>query len=241
MHSLQIDVPIEYHSNFIGRKGESVRELMSTFAVRIKIPSPEENSEEIVVTGTAENVEACLENIRERVADLDKQADDRKLRSYAVKFEVPLKYHQRLIGPGGAKIREISARHDVQITIPRSDNPSETITVTGYETNANACKDEIEEMVRELETMFTMDIRLDPRFHPRLIGQRGRNLRKVECSFFKLLLKLVFRSKMSTKWRLGYREGTIQIRRLSVFRENPKTSYMIVSINYAPWRKTTFR
>jgi hypothetical protein len=181
--SKSMTVPAEYHSSLIGRKGESVRELMSTFAVRINIPAPSENSEEITITGTVENVEAAIQNIREKVEELDKQIEDRKLRSHAVKFEVPLKYHQRLIGPGGASIRELSSRHDVQITIPRSDNPSETITVTGYETNANACKDEIVQLIQDLESMFSQEMHLDPRFHPRLIGQRGRNLRKVQDEY----------------------------------------------------------
>jgi len=94
-----------------------------------------------------------------------------------------LKYHQRLIGPGGAKVREISARHGVQISIPRSDAESETINITGYEASCNACREEIEQLVQDLESMITQEISLDGRFHPRLIGARGRNLRKVEEEF----------------------------------------------------------
>ncbi|KAH7714186.1 KH domain-containing protein [Aphelenchoides avenae] len=178
-----VKVPAEYHSSFIGKGGETVRALMSAHAVRIKIPTPAEQSDDIEVTGVRENVQAALEDIRERVAEFDRQADDRKLRSHKVTIEVPLKYHQRLIGVGGASVRETSARHDVQINIPRSDSGSETITITGYETNANACKDEIEKLIEELESMFTQEISLDARFHPRLIGQRGRNLRKVQEDF----------------------------------------------------------
>lgn len=103
----------------------------------------------------------------------------KKLRSFKVSIDVPLKYHQRLIGPGGARVRELSERHSVQVSIPRSDSNSETITVTGYESNANVCRDEIEQTIKELESMVSQQITIDPRFHPRLIGTRGRNLRKV--------------------------------------------------------------
>lgn len=92
---------------------------------------------------------------------------------------MPLKYHQRLIGPGGAKVKEMIARHDVQIHIPRSESGSETINITGYEANCNACRDEIEETVRRLESLISQEISLDVRFHPRVIGMRGKNLRKV--------------------------------------------------------------
>lgn len=162
--------------------------------------------------GTVENVEAAMENIRAKMVELDKQSEDRKLRSYAVKFEVPLKYHQRLIGPGGSAIQEMSARNQVQITIPRSDNPSETITVTGYEANANACKAEILQLIQDIESMYSQEIHLDIRFHPRLIGQRGRNLRKVGISLHSSLIVLFFRSKTSTELKFVFLAETIQIR-----------------------------
>lgn len=70
-------MPLEYHSSFIGRGGEAVKALMSDHAVRIKIPSAVERSEEIVVTGTPENVETCFAEIREKIEELDRQAEDR--------------------------------------------------------------------------------------------------------------------------------------------------------------------
>lgn len=75
-------------------------------------------------------------------------------------------------------MKKLSERHGVQISIPRSDN-SEIIAITGYETNANDCRDEIEQTVKDLEAMITHQIKVDSRFHPRLIGTRGKNLRKV--------------------------------------------------------------
>lgn len=178
-----INVPVEYHSSLIGKGGEAVRQLMTAHAVRVKIPSAHENSEEIIVTGTPTNVEGALENIRERMKEFEEQAEDRKLRSFAVTVDVPLKYHQRLIGPGGSVIREMQTRHGVQIKIPRNEDNSQTITITGYEDKANESKKEIEELIHDLENMIFQEIELDHRFHPRLIGQRGRNLRKVQDEF----------------------------------------------------------
>uniref|UniRef100_A0A915E443 K Homology domain-containing protein n=1 Tax=Ditylenchus dipsaci TaxID=166011 RepID=A0A915E443_9BILA len=178
-----VTVPLEYHSSLIGRGGEAVRTLMTTHAVRVKIPTANEQSEEIAISGTNENVDLAIADIQERVAELDRQSDDRKLRSFKVSLEVPLKYHQRLIGPGGARVREISARHEVHISIPRSDAESETINLTGYEASCNSCREEIEQLVQDLESMVTQEVVLDARFHPRLIGARGRNLRKVEEDF----------------------------------------------------------
>lgn len=107
------------------------------------------------------------------------------MRSFKVTLDVPIKYHQRLIGPNGAHVRELSERHDVQVSIPRSDSGSEAISITGYEVNANACREDIENIIKDLELMVSQQIKVDPRFHPRLIGARGRNLRKV--GYFQLL------------------------------------------------------
>lgn len=136
---------------------------MTAHAVRIKIPSADENSEEILVTGAPANVEAALENIRERMKEFEGQAEDRKLRSYVVHVTVPLKYHQRLIGPGGSAIREMQSRHSTQIKIPRNDSSenSEVITITGYEEKANECKKEIEDLIHGLENMVSQEIQLD--------------------------------------------------------------------------------
>uniref|UniRef100_A0A915EMX8 K Homology domain-containing protein n=1 Tax=Ditylenchus dipsaci TaxID=166011 RepID=A0A915EMX8_9BILA len=143
-----------------GRGGEEVRALMAVHTVRVKIPTANKQSEEIAVSGTNENVDLAIADIQERVAELDRLSDDRKLRSFKISLEVPLKYHQRLIGPGGARVREISERHKVHISIPRRMPTGSRLRVHGDTTSGSGCS-----------------------FHPRLIGARGRNLRKVEEDF----------------------------------------------------------
>jgi exosome complex RNA-binding protein Rrp4/ribosomal protein S3 len=182
-----VNVPLEFHSTLIGKKGDSIRQIMSNHAVRINVPNAKDQSDEITIIGLAENVDAAIAEIKGKVVVFDQNAEDRELRSFAVTVNVPLKYHQRLIGPRGATILEMSKRHEVQITVPRANdekqqNPEEVV-ITGYEENANKCRDEIEKMVEELESLVVQEISLDPRFHPRLIGSRGRNLRKLEEDF----------------------------------------------------------
>jgi hypothetical protein len=48
-------------------------------------------------------------------------------------------------------ISKIRSDHDVQINFPKKGDPEEhIITITGYETNANAAKDDIMAIVDEL-------------------------------------------------------------------------------------------
>lgn len=173
-----ITVPIDMHRGLIGRGGETVRKLMQDFDVNISIPKNNE-SEEITVTGTTENVEEALEKIREKIAEFEAQAEDRKLRSFQLVIEVPAEYHQRVIGPKGATVNALRAKHDVQISLPRGEEKTDQITIQGYEAAARACAAEIDEMIEEIRSMFTQEVSIDAGFHPRMIGVRGKNLKKL--------------------------------------------------------------
>ena len=63
------------------------------------------------------------------------------------------KYHPKIIGRKGVIIDKIRKEHDVQIQVPSmksGDEGSGVITLTGYERNCQAAKEEIERMVKEL-------------------------------------------------------------------------------------------
>ncbi|CAJ0606165.1 unnamed protein product [Cylicocyclus nassatus] len=173
-----INVPIDMHRSLIGRGGETVRKLMQDYDVNISIPKNNE-SEEITVTGQREHVEDALEKIREKIAEFEALAEDRKLRSFQLVIDVPAEYHTRIIGPRGATVNALRAKHDVQISLPRGEEKSDQITIQGYEASARACAAEIDEMIEEIRSMFTQEVSIDAGFHPRMIGQRGKNLKKL--------------------------------------------------------------
>lgn len=181
--SKAVHVAYEHHRYLIGRSGETVRALMQAHDVNIAIPHEDKNSDEIMVTGTAENVESAVADILKRVSDFEEAAEDRKLRSFKLHVDVPSEYHTRLIGPKGKVVNDLRAKHNVQIAFPRGDDAPNTIVITGYEASCITCKEDIEAMIGEVQSLFTQEISLDASFHPRLIGQKGRNLRKVMDEF----------------------------------------------------------
>ncbi|KAJ1348733.1 hypothetical protein KIN20_004105 [Parelaphostrongylus tenuis] len=177
-----INVPPDMHGGLIGRGGETVRKIMQDFDVHVLIPKNNE-SEEITVTGQAENVEKALEKIHEMISTFEAQAEDRKLRSFQLVIDVPAEYHQRVIGPRGATVNALKNKHDVQISLPRGDEKSDQITIQGYEAAARACAAEIDEIVDEIRSMFTQEVTVNPAYLPRLIGTRGKNVRKLMDDF----------------------------------------------------------
>lgn len=57
------------------------------------------------------------------------------------------------------------------------------IVIWGYERNVEEAKAAIEQMVAELQEMVSEDIRLDHRVHARIIGARGKAIRKIMEEF----------------------------------------------------------
>lgn len=72
--------------------------------------------------------------------------------------------------------------------VPSSDRfflsqPQDQITITGYEKNTEAARDAILKIVGELEQMVSEDVPLDHRVHARIIGARGKAIRKIMDEF----------------------------------------------------------
>eukprot|EP00061_Rhincodon_typus_P005977 g26132.t1 len=57
------------------------------------------------------------------------------------------------------------------------------ISITGYERNTESAKDAIMKIVADLEEMVSEDINLDHRVHARIIGGRGKAVRKIMEEF----------------------------------------------------------
>lgn len=176
----EINVPFDLHRSIIGQKGRDVRELMTNYDVHIELSPPEQRLDIIKITGARTNVQEAIEAIGRRVEDIEADRKDRELRSFELKIEVDPEWHPKIIGRKGAVINKLRADHDVQISFPRKeDEIDNVITIQGYEAAAYAAKDDILKIVEELNDLVKETIQLDYRVHSRIIGQRGRNIRKL--------------------------------------------------------------
>jgi len=178
--TIDVDVPFDMHRSIIGRNGRDVKELMDSCDVHIVLSAAEQKEDKIKITGTPNNVERAREAVLQRVKDIEADRKEKELKSYALVIEVNPEYHPKIIGKKGAVITKIRADHDVQISFPKKGDPDEhNITITGYEENTHKAKEDIMRIVNELNDMIKEEIEIDSRVHSRLIGSRGRNIRKV--------------------------------------------------------------
>lgn len=182
--TIDVAVPYDYHRSIIGQKGRDVKELMDSYDVHIVL-SPSDVKEDIIkITGTPANVERAKEALLKRVKEIEIERKDRELKSYALKIEVKPEFHPKIIGRRGAVITKIRTDHDVEINFPQKGDPEEhIITIKGYEENAHRAKDDIMKIVNELNDMIKEEVSIDSRVHSRLIGSRGRNIRKIMDEF----------------------------------------------------------
>jgi polyribonucleotide nucleotidyltransferase len=101
-----------------------------------------------------------------------------------LKIEVNPDYHPKIIGRRGAVVMKIRQDHDVQINLLKKGEPNDNIiTITGYEESCHKARDDIMKIVSELNEMVKEEIEIDARVHSRLIGAKGRNIRKIMDDF----------------------------------------------------------
>ncbi|XP_028650653.1 high density lipoprotein binding protein a isoform X2 [Erpetoichthys calabaricus] len=182
--TIEVDVPFDLHRYIIGQKGSGIRKMMDEYEVNIQVPAPELQSNIISITGLACNLDRAKAGLLDRVRELQAEQEDRALRSFKLTISVDPKYHPKIIGRKGAVITQIRTEHDVNIQFPdKNDENQDQITITGYEKNAEAARDSIMRIVGELEEMISEDITLDHRVHARIIGGRGKGIRKIMDEF----------------------------------------------------------
>ncbi|CRK92791.1 CLUMA_CG006242, isoform A [Clunio marinus] len=178
----EIEVPFDLHRSIIGKRGDDVRELMNRYDVHIELSPQDQKLDVIKVSGAAQNVRDAKTAIAERVKALEKDREDRELRSFELKIQVEPDLHPKIIGRRGAVINKIRTSHGVQISFPRKEDAGDeqsTIRIQGYEEAAKAARDEILKIVGDYNEMVKEVVSLDARIHSRVIGQRGRHVRQI--------------------------------------------------------------
>ncbi|CAG9585451.1 unnamed protein product [Danaus chrysippus] len=176
--TIDVEVPNDLHRLLAGQKR---RELMQTYDVHILMPPPNEEVSDIVkVTGTPTNVEKAKVALAEKIVEMEKEKEDRILRSFELKFKVDPEYHPLVIGKGGSVITKIRTDYGVQINLPKRGEPDDDIiTIQGYEDKAHQAKEAIMNIVHQLDNQYRDEVDIDPRVHRRLIGLRGKNIRRI--------------------------------------------------------------
>ncbi|OQV12134.1 Vigilin [Hypsibius exemplaris] len=131
----------------------------------------EVKKEVVTVTGQPDAVESAKEAL---------------LALVPVEDEVEIAYdlHRKIIGQGGANIRRLMDLYQVNINVPNSDQNSSIIRLTGLPKAVEAAKKGLVEEAEQLQLRnFQLELRVDPKYHFKLIGSGGTEVRKLRAKF----------------------------------------------------------
>ena len=180
---ITVEVPVEFchHRYIIGQKGENVRAMMTEYDVNIQVPPAQDQSDIIRIVGPSSNVNAAKLALEKKVLQLEEDEEDRKARSHQLTLQVDPEYHPKIIGKRGAVISKIREKYGVNIQFPPQGE--ENITIIGYEKSCEDAKAAILAITSDLDKMVRINFDIDNRVHSRLIGTKGRSIRKLMDEF----------------------------------------------------------
>lgn len=98
-------------------------------------------------------------------------------------MKVSANFHPTIIGRRGATVTEIRKKYDVNIQFPEANKSEDLIKIIGYEESTKQARDHILGIVSELESHVSQDVHIDRKVHPRLIGAKGRAIKKIMEEF----------------------------------------------------------
>jgi len=180
----EVIIPFEFHRYIIGQKGKEVREMMNEYDVNIRVPTADQQSDIVLVSGVPTHVENAKAGLAEKLEKLENEKQERIKRSFEVTVEINSEYHPKIIGRSGGVINKLRQDFKVNIQLPsKGSENGELITITGLEEDANAAKQAILKIVNQYESQIKEEVQIDPRVHSMIIGKRGRTIRKIMDDF----------------------------------------------------------
>ncbi|KAA0202010.1 hypothetical protein HAZT_HAZT007643 [Hyalella azteca] len=176
----EVHVPFKYHRFIIGQRGQAVKAFMTEFDVNIQIPPASAETDVIKIVGLASNVQNAKEGLLKKVEELEAEEVDKAARSFQLSINVQPDYHSKIIGKKGSVVSKIRDKYGVNIQFPsKNDEDPSLITITGYEKSCEEARQAIMDITGDLDTFVKVPIEIDQRVHSRLIGSRGKAIRKV--------------------------------------------------------------
>ncbi|XP_037085913.1 vigilin-like [Pollicipes pollicipes] len=191
--TIEVEIPQKHHGTVMGARGSHVQHVTQQHQVQIKFPDradpnaapPTQNGTEepaagprrcdlIRVTGPEAN---CL---KAKAALLE-------LVPVTIEVEVPFDYHRFIIGQKGKGVREMMKNFDVNISIPPAEEHSSVIRITGTPNKLDDAREGLLQRVKELDAemadrelrSFTLQMRVNPDYHPKIIGRKGAVISKI--------------------------------------------------------------
>lgn len=179
-----MNIPAQYHSGLIGQSGKYVIRLEEKYNVKITFPRGlSENTEgrsrehlkpdQVFVKGGKRGVAGAKSELLE-AAEFEKETNN------VIQFSVPARAIPRVLGRGGATIKQIKDDTDAIIDLDKAEDGSgATVMCRGSKKAITAAKAAIQSIVDQVGEETTEVLTIENKFHKTLIGGGGQGLRNL--------------------------------------------------------------
>lgn len=185
-----ISVPQEKHKYIIGPGGTTLHAITKgssksdpLVAVIIGIPKPhlvddvsKFDASSIWVRGLKSEVDRIITEINRVVEESDNYE---AFSNYTTEFTFPIEHLNKLIGKQGSNVGKLREEFGVKIEVDESGNG----TIKGFKKNAEQAKTKIVAMGERLADEATVRLKIAAEYHPTLIGQGGKFVRRLKDKY----------------------------------------------------------
>ncbi|KAL6451050.1 hypothetical protein SBY92_001300 [Candida maltosa Xu316] len=179
--SRTINVDPIYHRDLIGPGGSIMKQIISQAGgdevprtrqyKLLTIPNEGTGSDEVVSQGDKTIVDKII-------AAVEKIIEEKKA-SVTEEIDLPKEKHRLIIGPNGSIRHSIQSEFNVTVDIPRSNDESTIVKITGLPDKIALAKTKIEELTKD-DWNKSIDI---PSIYHALVSERGAIFKKLKNDF----------------------------------------------------------
>jgi len=201
--SVDVLIPSSSHRTLMGYRGCNIQDISRQYNVHIKFPDRANNTQNSPghrdVEGDTEVSNPAspdpVDSTRRDTITITGQPADCEAAKLALialtpvteEVCVPPDYHRFIVGQKGRDVRRLMDDYDVNIAVPGVEACSDVLTVTGTPANVAKAKEAVLQRMAELDKIneqkalrsFRLEVNVEPRFHPKIIGRRGAVVNKI--------------------------------------------------------------
>lgn len=176
VQQVDIIIPAKFHNSIIGAKGRQIRSIMEECGgVHIKFPTEGSGSDKVSIRGPKD----CVAKAKTLLVGL---TNDKVENSFTAEVKARPEHHRFIIGKNGANIKKVRESSGARIFFPSDKDvgdDSDTIVLTGKKEDVLKAKQELEEMIKDLEKIVEDELHVDPKHHKHFVAKRGSILRQI--------------------------------------------------------------